>query len=566
MTDVVVPLARAEVPEARVRTSRVVSAEEWAGAASVAAWVQGSGGVALPSHHVGLEIPTGSPITILDTSLTDLAYGWWREATMALALLVTAHRESLAGGYSASITIEAGDGTTVWGSWTIRLDNTIPQTPRHFELEEFALAMRGGEMRLLVTAIASTTELVVDLVQAFELPRSRLKLDAADYAVLPASCGATSPIYDVQHLSVRGAVDAHLYADWRRQGYFHQGSRDNAIVVTADGTVQLFPFGLPMQSQIEAPGDTTQELLVVIEAYFDDDGDGANTGDIKITTDVGGASVSQSITSAAWATYLFRTTVATEDLDSADGRRSSSWELMHIGATLSKNSGAPSLHIGTIGVFSANAQGELGFSGANYYAQSSAAELAGSDTMTRSIVFRVDASSASARALMEFLIAGAGWSIKLLSSGALEWRVRNGGGDSTITSAALTVGETYVATMSWDGADLRLVVGQVAATPVAGGFTAPASGAAGLGADAVGSEPSADITILGATASDAIALSDAAMQAHNALCAAVADVRPFAGCEHVYSARFGLHVDLIGDAHWTINGSTSLERFAPKIT
>lgn len=567
MVDVAVPLTRASVPEPRVRTSRVVSSEEWGGAAELAAWVHGHGGSALPAQHVGLEISTGAPTTILDTSLTDASYGWWREPTVALALLVTAHREGVVGGYGGSIVVTAGDGTTTFGSWTIRLDLTVPRATRTFELQHFDLPSRGGEIRLVVTAVASVAGLFVDLVQAMEQPRSKLLLDAADYAVLSGSCGAHSPIYDVQYLSARGAVDAYLHTDWRRQGYFHHGSRSNPMQFA--GTVlpiELFPFGIPMQAQIRSPGDVTRDdVVVAIEARFNNDGDPGNKAILYVTTDEGGAALSTVVTSAAWATYLFRPDVACEDLDSEDGLSAAAWELLRISAESGGGAGAPLLEIGTIGVYSVNAEGERGFSASDFYTEAAGAALPGTGTMTRSVMFRLDGVPGGSEILFADYAGSDGWALYLYGATVI-FEIDDGATFYFIASAALTAGETYVATASWDGADLRLVIDQtiVTAVPVAAALS-PASAGASIGAIAGGAIPAPNATILGAAASDVVALSEVQMQNHNALCAAVADMRPFGTCEHLYSARFGLHVDLLGYADLTLTGTTTLERFVPRM-
>ena len=55
------------------------------------------------------------------------------------------------------------------------------------------------------------------------------------------------------------------------------------------------------------------------------------------------------------------------------------------------------------------------------------------------------------------------------------------------------------------------------------------------------------------------------MAAHNALCAGVGDVRPFVGCETLVSARFGLHVDLLGGVDFQAVGTTTRERLVPRV-
>lgn len=568
MVDIIAPETRSAVPVGRVRTSRVVSAEEWGGAASLAGWVHSRGGSALAASHVGLEISTVSPQTVLDTSLATASSGWWREGAMGFALLVTGHREPDVVSYGGTLEITASDGVTTYGTWLIRLDNTVPRAIRRFELPSFDLAARGGEVRLLVTAQASIAGLHVDVVQVMELPRASLELDEADAAVLPASCGPNAPIYDVRHLSARGAVDAYLRADARRQSYFHALSREHHIKITPEMAfpkTELFPFGIPMLAPIGAPGDSVSGAVVVaVDARFNDAGDPGNKANVYVETDLGGASVVQAVNSASWSTLLFRPSVAAEDLDAIDGRPGGAWELLRISAEVAYSSGAPVLDIGTISVFGANAEAAHGFAASDYY-RGSIEDLQGSDTMTHTVMFRVD-SLAGFQTVWSKRSGFGGWRWLVTGTGALRFEYADGSAQHQISSAALTVGRTYVASASWDGSHLRLVVGQVASTPVAGG--APYSSAltpTGIGASSGGGLPAAGLSILGTAASSTVALSDAQMQSHNALCAGVGDVRPFPGCQSLYSARHGLHTDLLGDAHFEVVGAPASSTFAPRM-
>lgn len=557
------------MPVERVRTSRVVSAEEWGGAATLAAWVQSRGGSAIVAHHVGHQISTVSPQTILDTTLTDASAGWWREGAMAFAILVTGHREPDVVSYGGTIDVTASDGVTTYGTWQLRLDNTIPRQLRRFEIQHFDLAGRGGEIRLLVTAQASIAGLYVDLVQVMELPRAALTLDAADAAVLPASCGPHSPIYDVRHLSARGAVDAYLRADSRRQSYFHALSREAPIVIATSVTVpftELWPLGIPLQGQIRAPGDTTTtEIVVAMDVRFDNAADPGNKATIRVATDQGGASIDTAVTSATWTTIVVRPAVAVEALDTVDGRLAGLWEMLRISAQVVRASGEPVLEIGTTSVHQVNAEGERAFSAGTYYQSASTADVQGSDTMTHTVMFRLDAISGF-QTIWSKRASNSGWRWLVTNTGAVRFEYADGAVQHQILSAVLTAGRTYVASASWDGTNLRLVVNQVASTPVAGGAAySPATIAVGLGASSGGGLPAANLTILGCAASSTVALSDAAMAAHNALCAGVGDVRPFVGCETLVSARFGLHVDLLGGVDFQAVGTTTRERLVPRV-
>ena len=551
----------------RVRTSRAVSAEEWGGAAALAGWIQSRGGCPVPTSHVGLELSTssGSPTKLLETSLSSASAGWWREGCVAFLVHVGARSES-----SGRVEVTVGDGATTLGTFSMHVG--LPAVIARSRIFSAAvdLTARGGEIDLVVEAYATISGVVVDLVQVVELPRSLLELDALDRAVLPASCDANAPIQDNAYLSARGAVDAYLYADARRQGFFHACDRDNPILVSgALAKTELFPFGIPLLTAARAPGDATRDdVVVAIEASFDDAGDATNKAILYVDTDEGGSALSASPTGASWATYLFRPEVVCEDLSEPDGLPGSVFERLRIYAeSPAAGTGTPVLKIGTISVFSTNAEAEKGFSASNYYAAATTDTIPGSDAMTQSVMFRVDSISGF-QTVWSKRTANSGWRWLLTNTGAIRFEYADGTTQHQILSGVLTAGRTYVATASWDGTNLRLVVGQTAATPVAGGAGYSAAAiATSIGAASGGGLPAPGLSILGLAASSTVALSDAQMQAHNAVCAAVGDMRPFGGCEHLFSARFGLHADLLGadTDSFTLNGTTTLERLAPRM-
>lgn len=559
--------ARPAVPEQRVRTSRAVSAEEWGAAAALAGWIQSRGGCPVPASHVGLTLSTssGSPTKLLQTSLSTASAGWWREGCVAFLVHVGARSAG-----RAQVHVTVGDGVTTLGTFSLPVGQpSFVSISRPF-FGRIDLAARGGEIDLVIEAYATASGVVVDSVQVTEMPRSLLELDAQDHAVLPASCDAAAAILDHPYLSARGAVDAYLYADARRQGFFHALDRDNPIVISgALSKTELFPFGIPLLAPVRQPGDAVStDIVVAIDASFADDGDSANKALLYVETDEGGALLTASPASPSWQTYLFRPEIACEDLDAEDGLPGSAWESLRIYAeSPAAGAGTPVLKIGTISVFAANAEAERGFSAANYYAAPTTGTIPGSNAMTQTVVFRVDAISGF-QTIWAKRTGNTGWRWMLTNTGAVRFEYADGATQHNIFSSALSAGRTYVASASWDGSNLRLVVGQVAATPVAGGGGyAAAPVATTIGAGPGGAFPASNLSILGLAASSTVALSDAQMQAHNALCAAVGDVRAFGGCEHLFSARFGLHADLLGDDadSLNLNGTTTLERFAPRM-
>jgi len=202
--------------------------------------------------------------------------------------------------------------------------------------------------------------------------------------------------------------------------------------------------------------------------------------------------------------------------------------------------------------------GDSGFSGSNYY---SGAILDGASNMTRSIMFEYDGTNSITLAQKDD--ANDGWQFYISSGGGVVARLRSGGTSYQRGSAALTSGNTYVATFSFDGTSLRIVVNQATHLSLAASFTASSVDAT-LGTDNGGASATGS-TIIGFAASDTNALTDAEMQEHNGQCTSLGRMVAFDGCEHLYDAREGMQYDLIGSADWTLNGSLTREHFVPYI-
>lgn len=210
------------------------------------------------------------------------------------------------------------------------------------------------------------------------------------------------------------------------------------------------------------------------------------------------------------------------------------------------------------------AVGENGFSASNYYSMAAGTVMDGSATMTRSVLFRVDSLTGVNQVLVEQWGLNGGWQITLTGSDdKVTWVIR----DSTPTNyqvktAALSAGEVYCVTVTWDGATLRAVLGQVATSTTPGAtYATPGSEVPAMGSFSGGTTPATGLTILGFAWSDSVALSEAQAQAHNAASLSAGEMQSFFGVEGLYRANTasgGLSVDLTGNGFtWTENGSVT---------
>lgn len=196
-----------------------------------------------------------------------------------------------------------------------------------------------------------------------------------------------------------------------------------------------------------------------------------------------------------------------------------------------------------------------GFSTDDYYGQTDEASLVGSDSMTRSILFRLD-TVGSQQTLFEHVVGPSGWSMVITRAGELHWRLYAGGVPSILSSTKLNPGSVYAVTGSWDGTTQRLAVNGTAIASQPGTFTPAGAGSVANIGQAFGANPASGSTILGLAASDSIALTDAQMQTHNEACIASGQMESFPSAENVWQAP-DIETDTASGLDWSTIGTPS---------
>ncbi|HHH30116.1 MAG TPA: hypothetical protein ENK57_17475, partial [Polyangiaceae bacterium] len=181
-------------------------------------------------------------------------------------------------------------------------------------------------------------------------------------------------------------------------------------------------------------------------------------------------------------------------------------------------------------------------------------ELDGSESMTRVVVFRLDAVPAADSFLFSANpTTSSGWGLFVNPSGQLVWQVHDAA--NAIASSPLAVGQTHVAVATYDGAAVALRLdGEVVAPKALTGAVGAGTNGVAIGAqDASGAGPASTASIVGCAASDSATITNAG--SYIDACLLRGDVLPFDGVEHLYSAKLGLDVDRLGSAHFTTHGA-----------
>ena len=199
-------------------------------------------------------------------------------------------------------------------------------------------------------------------------------------------------------------------------------------------------------------------------------------------------------------------------------------------------------------------RGESGFSASDYYSHADGV-LEGSTSMVRVCMFRCDGTPAAD----EFLFSvwptlSTGWGLYVNTSRQVVWRVEN----TTVTSGAVTIGETNVVVAMYDGANIQLWLNASSAgTAALTGSVGTGSFGLAIGARGdTGDEPAATQTILACAASDSVSTVGDAGDYWEA-CKAAGDLARFDGVESLWSVRRAgsLRLDRVGSVDMTLHGS-----------
>lgn len=184
--------------------------------------------------------------------------------------------------------------------------------------------------------VASTGDLVVEGLSCFELPRSTLARDGADYGVDQDTTAAGLPIFDDVGLSIGGVSraigPAQLY-DPRSLFHYMRASGDGLSVT---GTwAPLFDEGPVIQPSHQFRSETLRPVSVYVYALCDV----GTAGEVRVTM-ASGDTLTLTVTSTTGAWVSGTVDAYAEDLSTADGRRASTDEIATFEARTTSGAGA----------------------------------------------------------------------------------------------------------------------------------------------------------------------------------------------------------------------------------
>lgn len=540
---------RVDVSTSDIRSGAAVRGPTWYGVAQLNNHTLGRGGMLVPAYSPGVALTAGT--TYL------LAY-WVLPRYQALERCW----QILGRGATATNTlaIEAPAGVTARDAVAYTEEEDIQ--PVRFIETIGAQSEAEAELELELTPTSGGSNVNLDSVCCYEVPRAALAIgDSGDRGhglvdTLPGQlidAGAISPavatLYNDQAIGRRVSL-----VQWAVP-YSAGGSTTTSFAAstTSSSYQDLWDDGIPVLARQLDRSATTGAIVARFLAWTDGTGTG---GEIRLSSSVHGASstasVSNSVTSPTWTDPVVLEVDCT-DLTAADGRRSSAWDELQVQY---KADGTTTLYLASASVYEATvSKGESGFSASNYYTLADG-NLEGSETMTRVVVFRYDSAASATGYLISKGFSNA-WSFFVDTSDNLTFRA-SGASSPTHT---LTVGKTYVAVGTYDGANVRLYVnGAQAGSGTANTGYSPSSLATTIGAFPGATSPADFATIIAAAASDTTVMAESAA-AYYAHAQALGDVAPFAGVEWLVSKKHGgdLATDLIGSLNMTAAGTTTAE-------
>lgn len=312
---------------------------QWTQAGRALNWLLGRGRVILPATRV-----EGSGVAPSSTA-TYRAQLWTREQARHRCWHVALRLAS--GGGVALATITFPDGATATATlYDSEADRRIAFAGFH-TVEEIASPTNGPvavEITLANDA-TSTDDVYIDSISCFELPRREIGADGTDFGVDLGTVTADSPIYDDAGKSVggvaRGIARAQAY-DPRCLFTYMRASGDG-ISTSSGAFVALFDEGPAVQPSQQFIGETLRPCTVYVYALCDV----GTAGEVRVTA-TSGDSVTLTVTSTSGAWVSGTLDVYAEDLSTADGRRSTTTEILTIEQRTT--SGAGSIYTESISV------------------------------------------------------------------------------------------------------------------------------------------------------------------------------------------------------------------------
>ena len=333
-----VPVTFANPSRLGIASGKPVRGAHMVGVGDALNYLLGRGTVLLPATH-----PEGSSIAAAATATYHVEL-WEKEQAKYRIWYLRPIVSPSTGGWAQGTFTDPSGGQLVFDILETDAEHRVISTGI-FHVETITTRANGPTPVTVTLAndAASTGDIVLQSLACYELPRTELALDATDLGVDTDTMRADLPIFDAPYLSIGGlsrtiasaqAYDARvLFAYIRKAG--------NGIEYKSGTQAAIFDEGPVIQPSHQYRGETVRKVYALVYAYCDV----GTAGTIKFLA-ASGDSVTINIvaTTGTWVSGEFD--VYAEDLSTADGRRSSTTEIVTILAQ--RTSGAGSIYIETI--------------------------------------------------------------------------------------------------------------------------------------------------------------------------------------------------------------------------
>lgn len=324
----IVPHLRPVLDTGGIRASLPVSGSDWQTLAGLANFCNGHGGMLIPWTAIGYSVAASGTATF---------HFYVAPKSRAVERIWCINLRSATPGTTASVT--CGSASTV----TVRPDMTIDRRRGPFIVREHLSSKTSTAGDVAVSVAATGGTVVVESIAMYEQTRKVLALDTTDYGVDITTLAVKKPILDLPNKSAAGVADAYKNLDARRAGFFHWSTDESApINITGGSFTSLFPLSVQALAAVGTAGTTSSTVTVAARARVN-----SGTGQVRFASSRASANVTLSVTSTTFAWVTGSLTIESEDLTSADGRRSSAWEEI---AVTANNNTATTLSISAISI------------------------------------------------------------------------------------------------------------------------------------------------------------------------------------------------------------------------
>jgi len=307
-----VPASRTSPYRASIVASESTRSRLFRDSALLLHWVRAHGLQLIPAHRPAAEIAT--------TASETLYYKIHPSGRAVARVWVIGLRQSLRAGTadSALVDITFPDGVIVTMA-PAELTAFGGVVDRRLYVEELTAKSGAAEdVQLFIEHTTGTTDVYIETVACFEMPRSVLTLDEVDRGVDLETLRPGAPMYAGQEASVLGLAEG--WGDTRVQRTLW--SQALPLISTAsESFVDCFPLALPVTPARRFSGVTTALVEWWARGLATD---GTTAGEIRMTAGSGDTSTVAMPTGSASLAWLARgvLTVDCEDLADAEGMSS----------------------------------------------------------------------------------------------------------------------------------------------------------------------------------------------------------------------------------------------------